>query len=119
MHFVQVNEFCALSNKIEDIDHVFLHREPAARIISVEHFLPLLNKVLFFKVNKTTALLLLKLFPVKVERKSYLLTLHLVKLILYQLWNARCSCRFDQTPIHPKLFIKLIEAETKVGDYRF
>ena len=76
-----VNEFCTICNTPEDIEHLFLSCTPAA--CTWKHFLPMLNKVLPFKVTKPVDLLLLRIFPLKAERKSYLLALYLIKLILY------------------------------------
>ena len=95
----------------EDIKHLFLHCIPATRVW--KHFLPLLNKVLPFQVTKTVDLILLRIFPVKVDRKSYLLALYLIKLILYQLWIVQCSHRLHQKLIQPSAIIKRTEAAIK------
>ena len=92
----------------EDIKHLFLKYTPATRVW--KHFLPLLNKALPFKVTRTVDLLLLTIFLVKVDRKSYLLALYLIKLILYQIWIARCSHR---KLIQPCAIIKRTEAAIK------
>ena len=104
----KVNEFCTTCNAPEDIEHLFLHCTPATRVW--KHFLPLLNKVLPFKATKTVDLPLLRIFLVKVDGKSYLLALYLIKLILYQLWIARCSHRLHQKLIQPSAIIKRTEA---------
>ena len=78
-----------------------------------KQFLPLLNKVVPFKVTKMVDLLLLRIFPVKVNHKSYLLAIYLIKLILYQIWLARCSHRMQQKLIHPLTIIKGTEAAIK------
>ena len=99
-----VNELCSICNTSEDIEHRFLHCTAAT--CTSEHFLPLLNKVLPFKITKTVDLL--PLFPVKVDCKSYL-----IKLILYQIWLARCSHHCDKKLILPHTIIKQIESELK------
>ena len=58
-------------------------------------------------------LLLLRIFPVKVDRKSYLLALYFIKLIWYQIWLARCSHRFHQKMIQSRTIIKHTESEIK------
>ena len=107
----KVYEFCMICNAPEDIEYLFLHCTPATRVW--KHFLPLLNKVLPFKVTKTVDLLMLRIFPVRVDRKSYLLASYLIKLILYQLWIARCSHRLHQKLIQPRAVIKHTEAAIK------
>ena len=82
-----VNELCRICNAPEDIEHFFINCTSATRVW--KHFLLLLNKVLLFTVTKTVDLLPLRIFPVKVDHKSYLLVLYLIKLILYQIWLAR------------------------------
>ena len=103
----KVNELCMICNAPEDIKHFFLYCIPTTRVW--KHFLPLLIKVLPFKVSKTVDLLLLRIFPVKVDRKSYLLALYLIKLILYQLWVARYSHRLHQKLVQPRAIIKRTE----------
>ena len=98
------NEFCTICNATGDNGHLFLNCTPATRVW--KHFLLLLNKVLPFKATKTVDLLLLRVFPVKVDRKPYLLVLYLIKLILYQIWIARCSHRIHQKLIQPCAIIK-------------
>ena len=106
-----INELCTICNVPEDIEHLFIHCTSATRIW--KHFLPLLNRVLPFTATKTVDLLLLKIFPVIVDRKSYLLALYLIKLILYQIWLARCSHRIHQKLIQPLTIIKRTEAAIK------
>ena len=96
-NMTKVDEFCTICNAPE-----------ATRVW--KHFLPLLNKVLPFKATKTVDVLLLKILHVKVDRKSYLLALYFIKLILYQLWIARCSHRLHQKLIQPSAIIKHTEA---------
>ena len=110
-NMTKVNEFCTICNTPEDTEHFFLHCTPTTRIW--KHFLPMLNKVLPFKATRTVDLLLLRIFPVKVDRKSYLLALYLIKFILYQLWIARCSHRLHQKLIQPRAIIKRTEAAIK------
>ena len=105
------NNLCSICNTSEDIEHLFLHCTPAA--CTWEHFLSLLNEVLPFKVTKTVDLLLLRIFPVKVDRKSYLSALYLIIPILYQIWFARCSNRYDKKLIPPHMIIKHTESEIK------
>ena len=106
-----VNERCTICNAPEDIEHLFLNCTSATLVW--KHFLPVLNKVLPFKATKTVDLLLLRIFPVKVDRKSYLLALYLIKRILYEIWLARCSHRIQQKLIHPLTIIKRTEATIK------
>ena len=106
-----VNERCTICNTPEDIKHLFINCTSATRVW--KYFLPLLNKVLPFNATRTMDLLLLRIFPVKVDRYSYLLALYLIKLILYQIWLARCSHRMQQKLIHPLTIIKFMEAATK------
>ena len=107
----KVNELCTICNTPEDIEHFSSHCTPATRVW--KHFLSLLNKVVPFKVTKTVDLLPLRIFPVKVDRKSYLLALYLIKLILYQLWITRCSHRLHQKLIQPSAIINRTEAAIK------
>ena len=107
----KVNEFCTICNAPEDIEHLFLHCTLATRVWT--HFLLLLNKALSFKATKTVDLLLLRIFHIKVDRNSYLLALYLIKLILYQLWIARCSHRLHQKLIQPSAIITRTEAAIK------
>ena len=106
-----VNERCTICNTPEDIEHLFINCTSATRVW--KHFLPLQNKVLPFNATKTADLLLLRIFPVKVDRKPYLLALYLIKLILYQIWLARCSHRMQRKLIHPLTIIKRTEATIK------
>ena len=84
------------------------HFTPATRVW--KHFLSLLNNALPFKATKTVDLLLLRIFPEEVDRKSYLLALYL---ILYQLWITRCSHRLHQKVIQPSAIIKRTKATIK------
>ena len=111
MEYDKSQRVCTICNAPEDIEHLFLHCTPATRVW--KHFLPLLNKVLPFKVTKTVDLLLLRIFPVTVDLKSYLLASCLIKLTLYQLWVARCSHRLHQKLIQPSAIIKRTEAAIK------
>ena len=110
-NMTKVSEFCTICNAPEDIEHLFLHCTPVTRVW--KHFLPLLNKVFPFKATKTVDLLLLRIFPVKVDRRSYLSALYLFKLILYQLLITRCSHRLHQKLIQPSAIIKRTEAAIK------
>ena len=106
-----VNELCTICYAPEDIEHLFINCTSAMRVW--KHFLPLLNKVLPFTATKMVDLLLLRIFPVKLDRKSYLLALYLIQLILYQIWLARCSHRMQQKLIHPLTIIKCSEVAIK------
>ena len=106
-----VIESCTIWNAPEDIEHLFLSCTPAAR--TWKHFLPSLNKLLPFRVTKTLDLLLLRIIPVKVDRKSYLLVLYLIRLVVYQIWIFRCSHRLHQNLIQPYAIIKCTEATIK------
>ena len=110
-NMTSVNEFCTICNVPEDIEHLFMNCTSATRVW--KHFLPLLNRVLPLTATKTADLLLLRSFLVKVERKSYLLALYLIKLILYQIWISRCSHRIHQKLIQPLTIIKRTEAAIK------
>ena len=110
-NMIAANELGTICNTPEDTEHLFLNCSPDPR--TWEHFLPLLNKVLLFKVTKTVDLLLFRIFPVKVDRKSYLLALYLLKLILYQIWLARCSHRLHQKLIQSHAIIKHTEVAIK------
>ena len=106
-----VNKFCTICNIPEDSEHLFLHCTPTVR--TWKHFLPLLNKVLPFKVTKTVDLLLLRIFAVKVGRKPYFLALYLTKLILYQIWIVKCSHRIHQKLTQLCTIMKRTEAIIK------
>ena len=108
---INVNEYCTTCNAPEDIEHLFLYCSSATRVW--KYFLPLLNKILLFKATRSAALLLFLIFPVKIDRTSYLLALYLIKLILYQFWIARCSYRIHQKLIPPSAIIKRREAAIK------
>ena len=110
-NMTKVNEFCTICNAPEDIEHLCLHCTLATRVWT--HFLLLLNKALSFKATKTVDLLLLRIFHIKVDRNSYLLALYPIKLILYQLWIARCSHRLHQKLIQPSAIITRTEAAIK------
>ena len=110
-HMTKVNEYCTMCNASEDIECLFLYCPAATRVS--KHFLLLLNKVLPFKATRSAALLLLRIFPVKVDRKFYFLALYLIKLILYQIWITRCSYRIHQKLVSSSAIIKRTETAIK------